>query len=376
MPDRSYSPQGGPDGVNKKSNSWKTLGGIGALLAAFGGKLKFLIPLLKFGKVGGTIWSMALMVGTYALIYPWTFAIGIVIMLFIHEMGHVMAARQKGLPVSAPAFIPFLGAMITMKKLPSNAETEAYIAYGGPLLGSLGALLALIAGRIADYSPLYAVAQVGFFLNLINLLPIHPLDGGRIVTAISRWLWVVGLIGGLIVILYLKAILFLLIWALFAWELYKSFVRKKPKEQRMETDKELLLEATLFEESGVFIPAENHRREVGFVQSCSLESHEQLCSVSYPGIGQVGQFKFEEGLIEKVELFKTIWYGQLVKFRFRITYTPYPEYRQSPLREEDYYKVPTSTRIKYGLAYFGLAAVLGWLMYYTAVSIPTPPLAG
>lgn len=108
------------------------------------------------------------MIGAYAIVYPWTFAIGIVIMIFIHEMGHVLAAKRKGIPVSAPAFIPFMGALITMKKQPLNAQTEAYLAFGGPLLGTVGALGALALGVILDSTAILSVAQVGFFLNLIN----------------------------------------------------------------------------------------------------------------------------------------------------------------------------------------------------------------
>ncbi|MFC4765840.1 site-2 protease family protein [Effusibacillus consociatus] len=360
----------------RRSNKWKTIGGLGTLLAAFGGKLKFLIPLLKFGKVGGTIWSMALMVGAYALIYPWTFALGIAIMLLIHEMGHVIAARRKGLPVSAPAFIPFLGAMITMKKQPADAETEAYIAYGGPLIGTVGAVLVLGAAMATDYTPLYAVAQIGFFLNLINLLPIHPLDGGRIVTAISRWLWGVGLIGGLVVILYLKAILFLLIWALFAWELYKGYVRKKKPGREATIHRELPVNRQIFEELGGIVPGEAHRRELPFVQYCRLEDKQHLCTVFYPGVGRITDYPFEQGHIHKIELYMTTWQGDQGKLHIKITYDPYPEYRYETIREEEYYQVSSRTRITYGVAYFGLAAVLGWLMYFTAVSIPVPPVAG
>ncbi|WP_018133316.1 site-2 protease family protein [Effusibacillus pohliae] len=351
---------------------WKTAGGIGALLAALSGKLKFLLPLLKLGKAGGTIWSMALMVGAYALIYPWTFAVGIVVMLFFHEMGHVWAAGRKGLPVSAPAFIPFLGALITLKKQPADAKTEAYVAFGGPLVGSIAALLAFLAAKLTGYRPLYAIAQVGFFLNLINLLPIHPLDGGRIVTAISRWLWAVGLIGGLVIILYLKAVVFLFFWALFAWELYQKFVREAPAERKQVV--KWTVDAAVFDEAGILIPAEEHRRELPFVQYCTLADQQHICAVDYPGIGKIGEFPFGAGRIEQVELFRTIRQRESVTFLVRVAYTA--DARYAAIREEEYYRVSAKTRIVYGLAYFGLAAVLGWLMYETAMTIPKPPLTG
>lgn len=366
------------DESRKPNRKWKTLGGLGVLLATFGGKLKFLIPLLKLGKLGGTIWSMALMVGAYALIYPWTFAIGLVMMLLIHEMGHVWAARRKGLPVSAPAFIPFLGALITLKQQPKDAETEAFIAYGGPLLGSLGALLALGLAKVTDYGPLYAIAQVGFFLNLINLLPIHPLDGGRIVTAISRWLWGVGLIGGLVVILYLKAILFLFFWALFAWELYVRFVRK-PSVQVPEEITEIRLDRQRFDDAMVMIPAEQHRRELEFMQFCRWQDKMEVCAVWYPGLGKIDEFAFTRGRIDNVELIQTRQYRDQISMRLKISCTPYDganSRRTDWVQDEKYYQVSPRTRILYGVAYFGLAVALGGLMYYTAVVVPHPALTG
>lgn len=320
------------------------------------------------------------MVGAYALIYPWTFAIGLVTLLFIHEMGHVWAARRKGLPVSAPAFIPFMGALIMLKQQPKDAETEAFIAYGGPLIGSLGALAVFGAAQMTQYAPLYAIAQVGFFLNLINLLPIHPLDGGRIVTAISRWLWVVGLIGGLLVIIYLKAFLFLFFWALFAWELYAKFVRKNKdsnEDRMMETEVELAIDRTRFEAAAPMIPAEQHRRALVFTQFCRLEDHAHLCEVEYPGLGKLGEFAFEQGVIQSVNLFRTFQLGETVTMRFQITYHANPETRPVGwIQDESYYQVRPGTRILYGAAYLGLALSLGWLMYYTAVSAPKPPLVG
>jgi Zn-dependent protease len=113
--------------------------------------------------------------------------------------------RSKGLPVSAPVFIPFLGALITMKKNPTDAATEAFIGIGGPVLGTLGGVAALGLGVYLDSAVIVSVAYAAFYLNLINLLPIHPLDGGRISTAVTRWLWLVGLVGGLIIIIFIDS---------------------------------------------------------------------------------------------------------------------------------------------------------------------------
>jgi Zn-dependent protease len=361
----------------KKKNGWGVLGGIAGFLAVFGGKLKFLLPLLKMGKFGTTVWTMVLSVGAYMLIYPWTFALGLVMMLFIHEMGHVWAAKRKNLPVSVPAFIPFLGALITMKKQPKDAETEAYVALGGPLLGTLGAVVALLLGMVTGYSALYAIAMVGFFLNLINLLPIHPLDGGRIVTAISRWLWLVGLIGGLIVIIYLKAIIFLIFWGMFAWELYSKYVSKKKKRENgfnLKTEYSFLsIPVQQFDEKGLFIPAVEHRRALPFTHVGDVATKKDILTVQYPGLEETRQFVYETGLVHHVHLARTEIAGDNVKMSIELTVEPYEE-ESGSIRDDKYYEVSPNTRWKYGLAYFGLAIALGLLMFYTSVQMPQMPL--
>ncbi len=186
-----------------KPTAWqrltKALGPLGVVLVVivnFFAKLKFLIlPVLKFGlpvvKTGGT---MLLSIWFYAMNWGWWFAVGFVLLIFVHECGHLVVARQFGLKVGAPVFIPFMGAFIALKDAPRNAWVESCVGIGGPLLGSLGA-----AGCAGIYQltgqPIYrALAYTGFLLNLFNLAPIGILDGGRIATALSPWLWIVGLI--------------------------------------------------------------------------------------------------------------------------------------------------------------------------------------
>src|SRR5690625_3362438 len=124
--------------------------------------------------------GLLLSIAAYALVIPLQIVIGLIVMLLIHEMGHVLATKRKGLPVSPPLFIPFLGALIMMKRHPRDAATEAYVAFGGPLIGTIGAMVAFWLALQLENTSLLIVANLGFFLNLINLLPIHPLDGGRI----------------------------------------------------------------------------------------------------------------------------------------------------------------------------------------------------
>jgi Zn-dependent protease len=181
------------------------LGGILIILLKFKGiiflvlsKLKFMFILLKLGKFASTIGSMLFMIVIYAQIYGWAFGVGFVALLLIHEMGHYMAAKAIKLDVSLPIFIPFVGAAIRMKEEPKDAVIEAKVAIGGPLIGSLGALICLILGFLFKQDVFVALAYTGFMLNLFNLIPVHPLDGGRIVSAISPKLWLIGIPIGII----------------------------------------------------------------------------------------------------------------------------------------------------------------------------------
>lgn len=159
--------------------------------------IKLLMLLLggaKFGKLLTTGGTMLISLVVYGWMFGWRYAAGFIALLFLHEMGHYLAARQRGLDVGAPTFIPFLGAWIEMKQLPHNAETEAWVGLGGPLIGSIGALACYLVA--ADAGPdllwLLAVSYAGFFLNLFNLIPISPLDGGRITAVLSPRVWLLG----------------------------------------------------------------------------------------------------------------------------------------------------------------------------------------
>jgi Zn-dependent protease len=157
------------------------------LIVKFGGFL------LKF-KVVTTGASMLVSVAAYAWLWGLPFAIGFVVLIFVHELGHVIELRRQGVPASAPLFIPFLGAVIGMKELPDDAWKEARVALAGPILGSVGAALFWIAGEAWDSDLLVALGFVGFFLNLFNLIPIVPLDGGRAAAALHPVFWFVGLV--------------------------------------------------------------------------------------------------------------------------------------------------------------------------------------
>jgi Zn-dependent protease len=171
---------------------------LGVLLAKF----KWLVFALFKIKIFTTSATMLVSVAAYALFWGWKFALGFVLLMLVHELGHVLEAKRQGIPVSAPIFIPFLGAAIIPKEAFPNAWAEAKMAAGGPILGSLGAAGVWIAGEAYDSELLIALAFTGFLLNLFNLLPVSPLDGGRMAAALHPVLWLVGL-GGLALLTFL-----------------------------------------------------------------------------------------------------------------------------------------------------------------------------
>jgi Zn-dependent protease len=162
---------------------------IGAFLAKFKGAL-LLLPKLKLLTTSG---SMLVSVAAYSLIWGWQFALGFVLLLLVHEMGHVIQLRREGIEASAPMFIPFLGAVVAAKSLGDDAAAEARVGLAGPVLGSLGAALLIPVWLATDNEFWQALAFTGFFLNLFNLVPVVPLDGGRAMAAMAPWMWFVGL---------------------------------------------------------------------------------------------------------------------------------------------------------------------------------------
>jgi len=217
---------GGP----KLKKAFVPLGILGVLLLKF---KALLIPVLKFFpvllKTGGT---MLLTIWLYAQTWGWWYALGFVLLIFVHECGHLLAARRIGLKVGAPVFIPFMGAFIALKEAPPNAWIEAQVGIGGPLLGTAGAAACDGLYRITGNPLFRALAFSGFLLNLFNLAPIGFLDGGRIVTALSPWLWLVGTaIIGLLLVTHFSFLL-LLIFVVSLPRLFSLFRKKSAEEAR------------------------------------------------------------------------------------------------------------------------------------------------
>jgi Zn-dependent protease len=196
IPVRGTPPSGeaafGRPSRSARKRAGGALAGAGALAAKFGAYLKGAVLLLPKLKLLTTAGTAAVSVAAYSLFWGWQFAAGFVLLLFVHEMGHVIALRREGVKASTPMFIPFLGAAIFSRSLGGNALAEARVGLAGPLLGTLGAAAVAAAGALTGSDFLLALAYVGFLINLFNLLPVLPLDGGRAMAAMAPWMWFVG----------------------------------------------------------------------------------------------------------------------------------------------------------------------------------------
>jgi Zn-dependent protease len=173
------------------------------LKRVFGPIVVVALLLFKFGKAGillvakGKFFitglSMIVSIGAYTLFWGLPFAVGLVVLLFVHESGHAIQMKREGMHVGGMAFIPFLGAVVWSGELENDVLAEARVGLAGPIVGSLGAAAALIPYALGGSDFWLALAYFGFFLNLFNLIPVTPFDGGRAVAALSPWMWFVGL---------------------------------------------------------------------------------------------------------------------------------------------------------------------------------------
>jgi Zn-dependent protease len=193
-------------------------------LVAFAGKLKGLLLLLPKAKFLVTSGSMLVSIGAYALIWGWQFGVGFVLLLLVHEYGHVIQLKREGVKdVSAPVFIPFLGAAIWSKTLGKDAAAEARVGLAGPIVGSIGALACVGLHAATGNNLFLALAFTGFFLNLFNLLPVGFLDGARAAAALSPWVWLLGVFGIIILVLTIPNPIIILIAVLGIYETWVRF---------------------------------------------------------------------------------------------------------------------------------------------------------
>jgi Zn-dependent protease len=231
-PPAGHDPFGGPSHEESLfSRIRRRLGaivaGAVALIAKFFAAIKgllLLIPKLKLLTTSGTALISVL---AYSLFFGWWFAVGFVALIFVHEMGHVYQLRREGVPASAPMFIPFLGAAVMMKAMPKDALSEARVGLAGPVLGTVGAAVCFAIAEATNSDFFRALAYIGFLINLFNLLPVVPLDGGRAMAAMAPWMWFVGFGVMVVLDLLIPSFILIIVTVLAAFELYRRWEQRK-----------------------------------------------------------------------------------------------------------------------------------------------------
>jgi Zn-dependent protease len=196
----------------------------------------------QYAVAGG---SFVVTIAAYATQAPLAVVVGFVVITLVHEVGHAVAIRAKGLRAGFMVFIPFVGGAVTLKGQPRTVFDDAIIGLSGPFAGTLASLVSL---QIYKWSsdPLYLlIAFLGFALNLFNLLPIGMLDGGRISAAVTKWMWVLG--GGAVVykVVSQPNPLVIVIAILAAFQVYASILREKTDEH--------FYEVTLFQRAAIAV---------------------------------------------------------------------------------------------------------------------------
>lgn len=364
------------------NKSRSTLLAIGAFLLA---NLKWLVGFLKLSKFGTTLISMIISFGAYALAYGWKFGVALVYLIFVHEMGHLVAAKQKGIRTSPAVFIPFVGALISMKEQPRDAATEAYLAYGGPLAGLISFLPA-IPLYVWTGEPFWAmVVSLGATINLFNLLPVSPLDGGRIVSVLSSKVWLLGLLGlGLLLFFSPSPMLFLIfLLGLITWwnrlrEGYQRQIFTYEKEKLQETLHEL--------DSWTALEYSTEKRAQLMGRYSSMVANKRKNKqFFFPFLQDKQRLERDRARLDQKyaeltwELYQQ-WERTPVLFTDGNPYEPIPSplltaaskdlrERLSKLEEQlhrlsTYYESSTSTKWKVLAAYVALAAVLSLFMVY------------
>ena len=200
----------------------------GALLLKFG---KVALVGLKGAKFLTTSASMLVSIAAYTFLFGLKFAVGFVALLFVHEMGHYIQLRREGIKPEGMWFIPFLGAAVMTRSLGGNALAEARVGLAGPILGSIGVAVVWAVALALDSDWLQALAFTGFFLNLFNLLPVLPLDGGRAMAAMAPWMWFVGFFAIVLMVFVFPNPVIVLIALIGGFETYRRWKARKSGEE-------------------------------------------------------------------------------------------------------------------------------------------------
>jgi Zn-dependent protease len=235
LPPTAYQPAPTPAPApppKPQRTGWRRFGTpifFGLLAALKWGKA--LLLLLPKAKLLTTSGSMLVSVGAYSLIWGWKFALGFVVLLLLHEMGHYIQLRREGVKPTGMVFIPFLGGAVGTGSLGGSALAEARVGLAGPILGSLATAALLPIAAATDDDFWRALAFTGFFLNLFNLLPVVPLDGGRAMAAMAPWMWFVGFGAMLGLLIVWPNPILLIIVLLGGFETYRRWKQRKQGEE-------------------------------------------------------------------------------------------------------------------------------------------------
>jgi Zn-dependent protease len=200
---------------------------IGVAVVGFLTKIKSIIVLASQYKLLVTAGTMAVSIAAYASLWGFSFAAGFVVLLLVHETGHVIALRREGIKASAPMFIPFLGAVISARSLGDSAVAEARVGLAGPILGTVGSFACLLIWRLTGDDFWQALGFTGLFLNLFNLMPVVPLDGGRAMAAMTPWMWFAGFAGIVALALLFPNPIILIIAVFAGFETYRRWQARK-----------------------------------------------------------------------------------------------------------------------------------------------------
>ena len=334
------------ENTKRKKGFWSFAGTAAAILLSW----KWVLMILKLLKLK-TLLSMVIYLGTYAFLYGWKFAIALVYLIFVHEMGHKYAAHKLKLPTSAAIFIPFMGAFIGLKEMPKNAKDEAYLAYMGPVFGLLSFLPAI---------PLYVLTQdpfwalfifLGGLINLFNLIPITPLDGGRIAAGISTKLWAVGLILLLAFSIYFTSFLGFLITIIGAIEWNR--INKRQKNLHQEKQKYMEYSA-LHEQLQEHAKVASTSNFLHYANSIRFMLDNEELKEIFKILDDIDEYKEDQDEKNKliIEEFLTTLNDQVNKIRL--------DYEQTA----SYYKTNPKVKWKLFLIYIGLIIVLSISTYF------------
>lgn len=368
---------------------------IGLLIAS---KFKTIIGLLKFSKFGATLLSLFVSLGGYAMFYGWKFAVALVYLIFVHEMGHLIAARQKGIKTSPAVFIPFVGAMISMKDQPRSAQTEAYIAYGGPLLGTVAFLPAVLLYPFTEDPFLALIITLGAFINLFNLFPVSPLDGGRIVTVLSTKIWFFGLIAliPLLFIMNSPLLILIFIFGLFTWWRHvREGYEKKVLAYQMKKHKSLINDLQYVAGELHLIEQDDATNRIYRINAFRYELEEklrwQLSAIErkeqkektffIPILQDDERLKRDKQKLDhyftnkKKQLYHNMTLEHdAVKEQIEKEKASYNEEKERFEELASYYEAPAKIKWLVLSLYIGLAAILGFFLWYGMTMIQKTPL--